>query len=129
MPPFDDAKDNMDAFIHRFEINASSQKWPENKWAVYLSALLRGTALAVHSRLSLEDAKDYDILKNALLRRFNFTEEGFKRKFHSAKPEVNEAPAQFIARLSNYFNRWQDFSGIEKTFEALRDLMVREQYT
>jgi len=125
MPPFDDTKDNMDAFIHRFEIYAS-QKWPEDKWAVYLSALLQGKALEVHSRLSLEDANDYDILKNALLRRFNFTEEGFKRKFHSAKPEVNEAPAQFIARLTNY--RWLDFSVIEKTFESLRDLMVREQY-
>jgi len=42
-PPFDDTKDNMDAFIHRFEIYASSQKWPEDKWAVYLSALLRGS--------------------------------------------------------------------------------------
>ena len=56
------------------------------------------------------------------------TEEGFKRKIHTAKPEVNEASAQFIARLSNYFSRWLDFSGIEKTFEALKDLMVREQY-
>jgi len=64
MPPFDDTKDNMDAFIHRFEIYASSQKWPEDKWAVYLSALLRGKALEVYSRLSLEDANDYDILKN-----------------------------------------------------------------
>jgi transposase InsO family protein len=121
-------KDNMDAFIHRFEIYATTQKWPENKWAVYLGALLRGKALEVYSRLSIDDANDYGILKNALLRRFNFTEEGFKRKFHTAKPEVNEAPAQFIARLSNYFSRWLDFSGIEKTFEALRDLMIREQY-
>ena len=128
MPPFDEAKDNMDAFIHRFEIYATTQKWPESKWAVYLGALLRGKALEVYSRLSIDDASDYGILKNALLRRFNFTEEGFKRKFHTAKPEVNEAPAQFIARLSNYFSRWLDFSGIEKTFEALRDLMVREQY-
>ena len=128
MPAFDEAKDNMDAFIHRFEIYATTQKWPESKWAVYLGALLRGKALEVYSRLSVDDANDYGILKTALLRRFNFTEEGFKRKFHTAKPEINEAPAQFIARLSNYFSRWLDFSGIEKTFEALRDLMVREQY-
>jgi len=128
MPPFDETKDNMDAFIHRFEIYATSQRWTTDKWAVYLAALLRGKALEVYSRLSLDDANNYEILKGSLLRRFNFTEEGFKRKFHTAKPEVNEAPAQFIARLSNYFSRWLDFSGIEKTFEALKDLMVREQY-
>jgi len=33
-------------------------------------------------------AKDYEILKYALLQRFNLTEEGFKQKFKSTRAEI-----------------------------------------
>jgi len=45
---------------------------------------LKGKALEVYSRLPVKDAQDYEILKDALLKRFNLTEEGFKHKFKSA---------------------------------------------
>jgi len=40
MPCFNKSKDDMDAYLHRFEIYAVSQGWREEQWAVYLSALL-----------------------------------------------------------------------------------------
>jgi len=91
MPCFEESKDNMDAFLHRFEIYAETQCWRRDQWAVYLSALLKGKALEVYSRLPVKDAQDYEVLKDALLKRFNLTE-GFKQKFKTAKPEMNEAP-------------------------------------
>jgi len=83
----------MDSFLHRFEIYAKCQNWPKDQWAVYLSALLKGRALKVYSRLPVEDAQNYEMLKDALLKRCNLTEEEFKQKFKSDKPETNEAPA------------------------------------
>ena len=74
-------------FLHRFEIYAETQCWRRDQCAVYLSALLK-----VYSRLPVKDAQDYEVLKDALLKRFNLTEEGFKQKFKTAKPEMNEAP-------------------------------------
>jgi len=47
----------------------------------------------------VKDAQDYEILKVALLKRFNLTDEGFKQKFKSARPEIGEAPTQFIHRV------------------------------
>jgi len=128
MPCFDDRVDDMDAFLHRFEVYADSQGWKKDKWAVYLSALLKGKALDVYSRLPVKDAQDYDVLKDALLKRFNLTEEGFKQKFRSVRPESGEAPTQFIARLENYLMRWIDLANIDKEFDGLLSLTVKEQY-
>jgi len=106
MPFFDKRSDDMDSFLHIFEVYADSQRWSKGQWAVYMSALLKGKALEVYSRLPVKHAHDYEILKDALLKRFNLTEEGFKQKFKSARAEVGEAPTQFIARLENYLMRW-----------------------
>ena len=76
----------------------------------------------------MEDAQDYEILKDALLKRFDLTEEGFKQKFKSARAEVGEAPTQFIARLENYLMRWIDLANVEKDFDGLVNLVVRKQY-
>jgi len=108
MPCFDERSDDMDSFLHRFEVYADCQRWSNGQWAVYSSALLKGKALEVYSMLPVKYAQDYKILKDALLKRFNLTEEGFKQKFKSARAEVGEAPTQFIAGLENYLMRWID---------------------
>lgn len=43
-----------------------------------LSAYLKGNALAVFSRMRADDSLDYGKLKEALLKRFRMTEEGFR---------------------------------------------------
>jgi len=128
MPCFEETKDDMDAYLHRFEVYAQSQGWKNYQWAVYLSALLKGRALEVYSRLPVREAQNYDVSKEVLLKRFNLTEDGFKQKFKTAKPEINEAPSQFIPRLESYFMRWIDLANVEKEYEGLKNLMVREQY-
>jgi len=45
MPCFDEKSDDMDSFLHRFEVYAESQGWSKGQWAVYLSALLKEKAL------------------------------------------------------------------------------------
>jgi len=128
MSCFEETKDNVDAFLHRFEIYAETQGWKKDQWTVYLSALLKGRTLEVYSRLPVKDAQDNGVLKDALLKRFNLTEEGFKQKFKTAKPETDEAPAQFIARLESYLMRWIELANVEKDFEGIRNLVIKEQY-
>ena len=55
MPCFDERSDDMDSFLHRFEVYADSQRWSKGQWAVYLSALLKGKALEVYSRLPVSE--------------------------------------------------------------------------
>ena len=123
-----DEKDDMDAYIFRFERYAEMQGWKKDDWATYLSALLRGKALDVYARLTPDESKDYKTLKDALLKRYQMTEEGYKRKFYAAKPDTGESPPQFITRLCKYLIRWIELAGIEESYDAVCGMFVREQY-
>ena len=71
----------MDSYLSRFEKYATAIEWKKSVWAAYLSALLKGRALDVYDRLSVDDAGDYEKLKEALLKNFDMTERGFRKKF------------------------------------------------
>ena len=73
----------MDSYLSRFEKYAVANKWDRSIWAAYLSALLKGRALEVYDRLSVADANDYEKLKDALLKNFDMTERGFRKKFRN----------------------------------------------
>ena len=128
LPSFVDGKDDLDAYLQRFERFAETAKWKKDGWASKLSALLSGRALEVYSRLSEEAAKDYDKVKIALMKRYDLTEDGYRRKFRASKPEVDESPEQFIVRLDRYLLRWLELSDTERTFDGLKDLIVKEQF-
>ena len=128
LPSFVDGKDDLDAYLQRFERFATTAKWDKAGWATKLSALLSGRALDVYSRLSEEAASDYGKMKIALMKRYDLTEDGYRRKFRVSAPETDESPDQFIVRLSTYLIRWLELSKTEKTFEGLKDLIVKEQF-
>jgi hypothetical protein len=127
LPLFDDSKEQIDAYLLRFEKYATAQKWSKDSWASSLSALLKGEALNVYYRLPDTEYDDYTALKKALLKRYQLTEDGFRSKFRSAKPEKGESFMQFVTRLNMYLTRWIEMSETDETYESLRDLLLREQ--
>ena len=129
IPAFNEGKDEMDSYLLRFERYATAQKWEPDTWATGLSALLQGKALDVYALMPKEDALNYDKLKVALLKRYELTEEGFKRKYKKCRPENGETFQQFTTRMTSYFTRWIDMASIEKSYEGLQDLILREQLT
>ena len=129
IPAFNEGKDEMDSYLLRFERYATAQKWEPDTWATGLSALLQGKALDVYALMPKEDALNYDKLKVALLKRYELTEEGFKRKYKKCRPENGETFQQFTTRMKSYFTRWIDMASKEKSYEGLQDLILREQLT
>ena len=123
-----DERDNMDSYLSRFERYAELQGWKKDVWAIYLAALLKGSALDVYARLPSEQSSDYQVLKTALLKRYAMTEEGYKQRFYESKPEKGESPQQFITRLESYLRRWLELAMIEQSYEGLQTLLVKEQY-
>ena len=119
----------MDSYLLRFERYATVQKWEPNTWATGQSALLQGKALDVYALMSKDDALNYDRLKVALLKRYELTEEGFKRKYKKCRPENGETFQQLTTRMKSFFTRWIDMASIEKSYEGLQDLILREQFT
>ena len=129
LPSFVDGKDDLDAYVQRFERFAATAKGKDRMgFETKLSALLSGRALEVYSRLSEEAAQDYERVKLALMKRYDLTEDGYRRKFRTSKPEVDESPGQFIVRLDRYLLRWLQLSKTDRSFEGLKDLIVKEQF-
>lgn len=60
------------------------------------TSLLTGKGLQVYTSMPPDQANNYDVLKKALLKRYQLTEEGFR-----AKPERGETVVQLMARLTN----------------------------
>ena len=118
----------MDRYLSRFEKYAVTNKWDRSIWAAYLSALLKGRALEVYDRLSVADANDYEKLKDALLKNFDMTERGFRKKFRNDRPERSETFILFGSRLRSYLDKWINMAKIENTFEAICDFMARDQF-
>ena len=129
LPSFIDEKDELDSYLLRFERYAENASWEKDTWAIKLSALLTGRAMDVYTRMSNADASDYDKLKKALLTRYNYTEDGYRKRFREATPENEETPDQFVIRLKNYLAKWLELSGSSpQNFDALIDLIVKEQF-
>ena len=54
MPHYVEGKDDIDAYLQRFERFAELCKWEKDDWALHLSTLLSGKALEVYARLPVE---------------------------------------------------------------------------
>lgn len=121
-------EDNVDAYLKRFERYAELQEWHEAEWAINLSNLLTGKALDVYYRLSDNDAGNYQKLRSALLHRFEYTVEGFQTKFRNTTVEEGETPTEYIARLKSYLDKWIELAKVNKNYDGLSIVMVREQF-
>jgi len=128
LPKFDEEKDDMDAFLERFERFAQCQEWPEGSWSINLSPLLTGKGLQVYSSMPAKEAMEYRSLKAALLKRYQLNEEGFRKKFRESKPDTGETAPQYVSKLQIYFSRWMELARVEETYDALKDMMIRDQF-
>ncbi len=81
----------------------------------------------VYSRLSLDDAFDYPTLKTALLKRFDLTADGFRKRFKTGRPEQGETFIQYISRARSNLARWLELGTAERTFEGIVDFLLRDQ--
>ncbi|GFR71645.1 reverse transcriptase [Elysia marginata] len=95
---FVEERDDMEAFLHRFQLTASAHKWNKEVCFHTLSGLLTGSALQCLHALGT-DSQNYDSLKSALLKRFLVTEERFHTKFREIIPSHDEDIDSFVARL------------------------------
>ena len=129
LPAFRDKTDDIDSYLFRFETHATALKWDKTHWVTYLSALLEGTALTLfHSLSDTEDGTvTYEQLKSALLKKFQCTPEGFRKRFRESKPTVGEPFETYAVELRRLADRWISLSKVEKTYEGLLGLILSEQ--
>ncbi|GFN94169.1 gypsy retrotransposon integrase-like protein 1 [Plakobranchus ocellatus] len=62
------------------------------------------------------------------MKRYDMTEDGYRRKFRTCKPAEGESPDMVIVRIVTYLDRWIELSKTDKSYGKLKDLIVREQF-
>ncbi|KAK3870891.1 hypothetical protein Pcinc_023917 [Petrolisthes cinctipes] len=128
LPDFDNSRDDLDAYIRRLELFATTTQWPKESWGILLSSHLKGIALEVYARLPDDCAQDYDHVKKALMDRFECTEGGFRLKFRRSRPLEGEKVEQFVNRIKNSLKRWVTLSSCDESFDGVSNLMLMEQF-
>ena len=128
LPCFDEETDKIDYYLKHFERVASYEGWDIASYPMYLNTLLTGKAREVYCRLPLALANDYRYLKKALLAKYQLTVDDYRRKFFSVKQVNGESCTNLCGDLEFNLDQWLELSNVEKTFEGLRELILREQF-
>ena len=73
----------------------------QDKWVYKLAANLVGKAQEAYAALSLQEAKNYNMVKEANLRRYDITDESYRQHFRSVKKKSEESYRELATRLAD----------------------------
>ncbi|KAK0058426.1 ubiquitin thioesterase [Biomphalaria pfeifferi] len=78
-------------------------------------------------RYEVQVTKHYPSLREAFLKSFEYTSDGYKGKFRTARIERGETYQLIGTKIKGYLNKWVQMSGAEQTFEGLLQLLLIDQ--
>lgn len=118
-------EDDIVAYLTMFERLMSAYEVKRERWAFKLAANLVGKAQQAYAALSAEDASSYDKLKEAILQRYDITEESYRQRFRTTKKKSGESSRELVARLDDLALKWLKSC---KNLAEVRDRVVMEQF-
>uniref|UniRef100_UPI00358FC9B1 E3 ubiquitin-protein ligase BRE1A-like n=1 Tax=Myxine glutinosa TaxID=7769 RepID=UPI00358FC9B1 len=126
VPPFSEKE--VTQFFPHFEKVARQLNWPEEAWTILVQSVLVGKAQEIYSALPMDQCADYEVLKKHILKAYELVPEAYRQKFRNARKRVSETHVEFARVKENMFDRWCESKGVGNDFEALRDLILVEEF-
>ena len=83
VPPFQEKE--VDKYFSYFEKVAENLKWPKEMWTTLLQSVFVGKAREVYSALPIDQTKNYDSVKIAVLKAYELVPEAYRQKFRQLK--------------------------------------------
>ena len=93
VPPFQE-QDVEKYFLH-FEKVAENLKWLKENWPLFLQGVLIGKAREIYTQLLVEQASNYDSIKELILQRYELVLEAYRQKFCTCKKECSKTYVEF----------------------------------
>ena len=115
-------------FLISFEKIAALNQFPLDKYSAILQAHLTGKALKVFTELSMEECKDYDTPKKALLTAYAVVPEVYHKRFRASSKDQSETYSEFAFHLTTQFKRWAESEHAYVDVAKLRELILMEQF-
>jgi hypothetical protein len=119
---------DLEAFLNRFELVATSYKLPKDLWPIELSKCLTGIALDTFDRLDNSSKLQYELVVKALHRTFNISESSYRKLFKTSKSYPGERLTEFCNRLKSYLKSWLEKSIYTADYDGLFNLMVSQAF-
>ncbi len=126
IPEFDEGK--VTEWFRRFEKKASEFAWPQERWVGLVANMLKGKALEVYDRMSVEDLDDYEEFKADILRAYELRPEAYRLQFRNSKKRPGDSYLECARYLEESFEKWLA-SERTTTYRELKELMIMEQFT
>ncbi|MGH0131203.1 UNVERIFIED_CONTAM: hypothetical protein FKN15_002996 [Acipenser sinensis] len=120
------AEDDPEAYLVAFERLATAAAWPREFWASQLGPCLIGEAQAAYQAMSDQHATEYDLVKQAILRRLNITAETHRARFREYRRAPETRPRVVAERLCDHMVHW--LTPGKKTPQQMGEAIVVEQF-
>ncbi|KAI7789534.1 hypothetical protein IRJ41_013900 [Triplophysa rosa] len=100
------AQDDIEAYLHTFEVIATREAWDKAEWAKILAPFLTGEAQRAYVALQPPASEDYDALKREILARLGLSPISAAQQFHQWSYEDQVPVRAQAARLSRLVQLW-----------------------
>ena len=119
--------DDILTFVMTFERALELNGIDRGVWARLLPAQLNQKAMQIFTRLSLEESRDYDTAKRAILNGFKLDSSSYLKTFRTMRRTGQSTYKAFLANLREVAARYYDAKYIN-SFETLHCAFIMEQY-
>ena len=116
--------DDVEAFLTTFERVMTLGRVPEGTWTLHLAPQLSGKALQAYAATSTADAAVYAKVKEAILRRYEISEETYRQRFRGERKRSGEAYSELTTRLYDLAKKWLGSCGSGE--EVVEKLVVEQ---
>ena len=124
VPPF--KEQDIDQYFTHFEKVASNLEWPKESWTSLLQTVFTGKARQVYNDLSDEKSKDYETVKQTVLKVYELIPEAYRLKFRARKMSEGETHVEFVRNKERLFDKWVKAKNVCGDYEKFRQLMLLE---
>ena len=126
VPPFQEKE--VDQYFLHFEKIINNLKWPKEFWTMLLQSVLLGKAREIYTQLSVEQASDYDCVKELILKGYELVPEAYRQKFRNCRKDTAQTFIEFARVKEQLFDRWCTSNKIDRDFSELRQLILVEEF-
>lgn len=116
--------DDVEAYLTTFERMMQAYKVPNECLVYKLVPQLIGRAQQAYAAMPTADARKYEEVKAAILRRYDINAETYWQRFRSFRLKEGESHRKMATRLSDMVDKWMKEC---KTVKEVYELIVVEQ--
>ena len=112
--------DDVEAYLTTFERMMRLGHVDEDLWTLRLAPQMTGKVQQAYAALNVADAIQYGTVKEAILRRYNVSEETYRQRFRNERRKTSETYGELVARLHDLASKWTaECSTVEEVVEKL----------